>query len=131
MALAKGQRELQRGRDAVREEEKQVEALRAEAEAAQGQAREAREAVEREREDMMKGFSEVRVALEVGNVTMAAYLVAFFFSLALPSLMCLACACAGSAAAVLWPGWSYAICRAIVINHTKVAVLMSCTFSIG
>ncbi len=65
MALAKGQRELQRGRDAVREEEKQVEALREEAEAAQAEAREAREAVGHEREEMMKGFSEVRVALEV------------------------------------------------------------------
>lgn len=65
MTLAKGQRELQRARDAVREEEEHVEALREEAEKAQAEAREARDGLERERGEMLKGFSEVRVALEV------------------------------------------------------------------
>lgn len=65
MALAKGQRELQRDRDVVREESEHVEALREEVERAQAEAREARDGVERERVLMLKGFSEVRVSLEV------------------------------------------------------------------
>lgn len=65
LALAKGQRELLRDRDVVREEEKQVEALRMDLEAERTKAREARDGVERERGDMLKGFSEVRVSLEV------------------------------------------------------------------
>lgn len=65
MALAKGQRELQRARGSVREEEEHVEALREELEKAQAEAREARDGVERERGEMLKGFSEARVALEV------------------------------------------------------------------
>lgn len=65
MALAKGQREVDRARDAVREEEEHVEALREEVEKAQAEAREARDVVEREREEMLRGFTEVRVALEV------------------------------------------------------------------
>lgn len=65
MTLAKGQREVQRGRDSLREEEKLLEALRLEVEKEQAEAREARSGVERERGEMLQGFSEVRVALEV------------------------------------------------------------------
>lgn len=49
----------------MRAEEEQVEALRLEAERAKAEAQAARDAVELERGEMLKGFSEVRVALEV------------------------------------------------------------------
>lgn len=66
LALDKGRRELQRSQVAVTEEGKQVEVLRLETERALAETRSAREGVEREREDMFKGFQEVKVALEVG-----------------------------------------------------------------
>lgn len=65
LSLDKAWREVSRKQQALKGEEEQTESLRRETEKALAEARDGRDKVELEREDMLKGFQEVKMALEV------------------------------------------------------------------
>lgn len=63
--MERGRKQLKRSQDALREEEKGLENARREVEDALARTRGGRDEVERERGDMLRGFQDIRVALEV------------------------------------------------------------------
>lgn len=65
LSLEKSRKELKRREDAVQDDAKEVEAMRKAAEEAMALVRQERDGVERERDEMLKGFQEIRTALEV------------------------------------------------------------------
>ena len=65
LSLDKAWREVSRKQHAVKGEEEQVQNLRRETERALAEARDGRDKVELERGEMLRGFQEVKMALEV------------------------------------------------------------------
>ena len=65
MNLEMTRRDLKRREDAVQDRVKEVEDLRNAAEEALVLARQERDGVERERDEMLKGFQEIRTGVEV------------------------------------------------------------------
>lgn len=65
LSLENSRREVKRREDAVQDDAKEVEAMRKAAEEAMALVRQERDGVERERDEMLKGFQDIRMALEV------------------------------------------------------------------
>lgn len=67
LSLDKARREISRRQHAIKGEEEQAENLRREMERAVAEAKDGRDKVELERGEMLKGFQEVKMALEVSG----------------------------------------------------------------
>lgn len=65
LSLDRAWREVSRKQHALKGEEEQTENIRGETERALAEARDGRDKVQLEREEMLKGFQEVKMALEV------------------------------------------------------------------